>query len=92
MKNLIYIVIKSIIQGLYKGTLFFSALFSLVLLSAFFSRNYFFISALGNAFNFNNEFRDYLLNINFRMWIFYWAIVIVSMILVTIKNIIERKK
>jgi len=91
MKSLVYILIKSVIQGLYKGTLFFTAIFILFMTSTFFSGNYFLITSLSDIFNFNAKAMSNLSSLNSRVFVFYITTVLISILLVIAKNILERK-
>jgi hypothetical protein len=92
MKSILYVIIKSIIQGVYKGTLFFTSIYLLSLLSSFFNLPYFYVKALNETFSYNSNSIEFLSNLNSRLIYGYIITLLISISLITVKNIIERKK
>lgn len=92
MKSTAYLITKSIIQGLYKGTLFFSSIYFISLISSFLNMPYFYVKALNETLSYNSNSMDFLSNLNSRLIYGYIITVIVSITLIAAKNFIERKK
>jgi hypothetical protein len=91
MKITAYLIAKSLIQGAYKGTLFFSAFYFLLLLHSFTQNSYFFVKALNGAFSYNSESQEFLTGMNQGILQGYIITLAISFILITINNLKNKK-
>ena len=91
MKSNIYLLIKSLIQGFYKGSVLTFCLWSLVILYSYLSNPYLLSTTFNGVINYKVETLERLTSMGDRLLMTYITVTLITMLFSAFDNFIVRK-
>lgn len=91
MNSLKYTITKSLIQGLYKGTLFSASIYIIFLTSNFLSGNSILVSSIIGSLSLDRHSMVVLSKLSDSMLYGYLIVILISVLLSLVSNLTDRK-
>lgn len=91
MKSNIYLIIRSLIQGLYNGSLFTFCLWSLIIIYSYLSNPYLLSTIFNGVLNYKIDTFEMLSSMGDRLLMAYIAVTLIAILLSAADNFVVKR-
>lgn len=91
MKSNIYLIVRSLIQGLYRGSLFTFCLWSLIIIYSYLSNPYLLSTIFNGVLNYKIDTFERLSSMGDRLLMTYIAVILIAILLSAVDNFVVKR-